>query len=163
MSWFPNADGILWFYDSVWRSLKKRHPGFVFDVVGSDPSVRLGRLRSEPGVNLAGYVEDVTPYLAGATVAVVPLRVGSGLRIKVLEFLSCGIPVVTTSVGCEGIPVTSGRELVIADGAEAFGEAVSLLLGDPAERQKLSENAVRFVREHYSFESAARFYEEMFS
>lgn len=162
MSWFPNADGAVWFYDRVFRLLRARHPGLVFDIVGRDPGPRLERLRADAAVRLTGRVDDTAPYLDAADAAVVPLRVGGGLRIKILELLAAGVPLVTTTVGCEGIPVTHERELLIADGEEAFGQAVSRLLSDEVLRRTLSENAVRFVREKYSFDAALAFYKDLF-
>jgi glycosyltransferase involved in cell wall biosynthesis len=141
MDYRPNIDAVLWFAETVWPRLAVRHPGLTWAIVGQKPHPRLESIGQLPGVRLTGRVERIQPYLAGATVYVSPLRIGSGTRLKLLEAMAAGLPIVSTSVGAEGLGATAGRDLLVADTPDAQLASVSRLLDAPDDRKKLSDNA----------------------
>lgn len=151
MDFRPNVDAMLWFARRVLPLIRERVPEAHLWVVGQRPHQRLESLREDPGVTLTGWVEAVQPYIAGATVYVAPLRMGGGTRLKLLEAMAMERAVVATHLGAEGFPVTSGRELVLADAPEAFAAAVVDLLQDPDRRAELGRSARRFVRQRYDW------------
>ncbi len=152
MDFRPNIDAVLWFGQNVLPLIQARRLGTTFAIVGQRPHPRLDVLRSLPSVTLTGFVDDVRPYLAGATVYVAPLRVGGGTRLKLLEAMAMGLPIVSTTVGAEGFPVVNGKELVLADEPEAFARAVLDLLDHPTRRAKLAAAGHTFARANYGWE-----------
>lgn len=145
MDYRPNVDAVLWFAEAIWPLIRRERPEARWAVVGQRPHPRLESLRQLDGVILTGRVPQVQPYLAGAGVYVMPLRIGSGTRLKLIESMAAGCAVVSTTIGAEGFPVVDGREIVLADTAEAFAAAVLKLLADPARRAELSRQAERFA------------------
>lgn len=145
MDYRPNVDAVLWFADAVWPLIKAARPATTWAIVGQKPHPRLERLRALEGVTLTGWVEAVRPYLAGAAVFVMPFRIGSGTRLKLIEAMAAGSAIVSTPVGAEGYPVQDGRELLLADTPAAWATAVAELLADPARRAKLGETARQFA------------------
>jgi glycosyltransferase involved in cell wall biosynthesis len=109
----------------------------------------------EPDVNVTGGVTDIRPYLERASIFVVPLRIGGGTRLKLYEAMAMEIPVVSTSIGAEGLPVRDGEHLVIADGAERLADEVVRLLQDPSRQGSLARTAAAFVRRECSWERVA--------
>ena len=155
MDWMPNEDGIRWFATHVFGPLQALVDGVHLTVVGRSPSRSLRELASRnAAIKVTGTVEDVRPYLARAAISVVPLRVGGGTRLKIYEALAAGVPVVTTTVGAEGLPLRHGEHLLIADSAQEQIEAIRTLLADPAQAAKLAANALRHVQEHCSWDAA---------
>jgi glycosyltransferase involved in cell wall biosynthesis len=120
-------------------------PDAQFYVVGQRPHARLDVLRGQLGVTITGRVPETKPYIAGAAVYVIPLRSGGGTRFKVLEAMSIGCPIVSTSMGCDGFPVNSGREVILADEPRAFADSVIDLLSGPEHRKMLVSSASEFV------------------
>ena len=149
----PNVDAVNWFLETMWPSLTKRFPGLVFHIIGEWDSLVRQRLASIPGVIFTGFVEDVSAILQGS-IMVVPLRVGSGIRTKILMAMTLGVPVVTTRVGVEGIDATDQNELLCADSPDSFGEAIGRLIQDQSVGNRLARNAFAFVQSSYSLESA---------
>src|SRR5262249_25780924 len=156
MDWLPNQDGVAFFVQEGWPLIRRVRPQAVFPVVCPRPPWSVRRLERVPGVEVVGTVPDVRPYLAQAAVVVVPLLVGGGTRIKIFEALAMAKAVVSTTIGAEGLPVTSGEHLLLADGADAFADAVLQLLDDVKLRTRLGQTASRLVQAHYSTEVAAR-------
>lgn len=157
MYWPPNIDGVMWFIREVFPRIRRHRPDVVFDVVGSRPPSVLRELsRDGSGTNVAGYVVDPTPYLEQAGVFVVPLRAGGGMRVKILNALAEGIPIVSTTLGYEGIKVTPGQDILVGDTPEAFAAEVLRVLNDPALGRQLSVNGRKLVEEMYDYRSACR-------
>jgi sugar transferase (PEP-CTERM/EpsH1 system associated) len=149
MDFRPNVDAVLWFAQEVLPLIRQELPETEFKVVGRNPHPRLEAVRNAPGVRLEGYVSDVRPYVAEAAVYVVPLRVGGGTRLKVMEAMSMGKAIVSTSLGCEGIDVAHEQELLIADDPAAFAHSVLGLMKDRKRRRELQITARRVAeREH---------------
>lgn len=145
MDYRPNVDAVLWFADEAWPLVRAARPSTTWAIVGQKPHARLDRLRQVPGITVTGWVEDVRPYLTGASLFIMPFRVGSGTRLKLIEAMAAGKAVVSTRVGAEGFPVVDGREIVLADGVEEMATAVLRLLDDLAERTRLGTAARQFA------------------
>lgn len=151
MDWFPNEDAAIYFIDEILPAIQIKRPNLKFYVVGQFPSERLKRYGNRPGVVVTGRVDDVKPYIARATVYVVPLRIGGGTRLKILEALAMGKAVVSTSVGAEGLNLTVGDEIVVADDSTQFADGVIQLMEDKSKRRKLGENGRRRVEAIYDW------------
>lgn len=138
----PNADAVRWFATEVFDRVRVVVPEARFVVVGARPPADIAALHDPArGIEVRGYVPDIGPLLVEAAATVVPTRAGSGMRVKILEAMAAGLPVVATTVGAEGIHVVSGRHLLIADDAAAFADAAIALLSDPALRVRLRSEA----------------------
>jgi glycosyltransferase involved in cell wall biosynthesis len=152
MFWPPNADAVRWFASEVFPRLRAARPDAAFDVIGARPPRAIRALmRPGSGVHVAGYVDDPAPYLQRAGAVVVPLRAGSGMRVKILSALAQGLPVVSTSVGCEGIAVRSGEHLLIADDPADFAAATLRLLADRTLADGLGRNGRRLIEARYDY------------
>jgi sugar transferase (PEP-CTERM/EpsH1 system associated) len=151
MDFRPNVDAVLWFARKVLPGVQAEVPEAHFFVVGQRPHRWLDGLRSDPAVTLTGWVEDARPYIAQAAVYVAPLRIGGGTRLKLLEAMATGKPVVATRLGAEGYSVTHGRELLLADTPADFAAAVVALLRAPERRAELGRVARAFVEQHYDW------------
>ena len=147
----PNRDGARWFAERVLPEIRAAAPEAEFRVVGRHPD-GLRDLDESPGVSLRGFVRDVSVELATTCLEVVPLHSGGGTRIKILEAFAHGVPLVTTSVGCEGIDVVDGAHVLIADDPPAFAAACLRLLRDPALRERLADAAFELYWERFRWE-----------
>jgi glycosyltransferase involved in cell wall biosynthesis len=157
MFWPPNIDGILWFLREIFPLIKARRPKTTFDVVGAKPPPEIMDFNGNgSGVNVTGYVVDPTPYYEATGVMAVPLRAGGGMRVKILNALAQGLPIVSTTLGCEGIAVESGRHLLVADTPEAFAQAILRLLEDKSLADELGDNGRRLIQSTYDYRAACR-------
>jgi len=147
--WPPASDGIRWFLREVFPKVKRMAQGVEFWLAGAPPRGLEGK-RVPDGVRVLGYVEDLEPVYQEAAVFVVPLRVGSGVRLKMLYALARGLAVVSTAAGCEGLGLVDGVHVRIANSADAFAEAVVELLGDADLRKRLGEAGQAFVQEQFN-------------
>lgn len=155
MDFRPNVDAALWFGTAVLPIIRQMAPQTQLYVVGKNPHPRLAELQDAPGITLTGFVEDVRPYLAAAAVCIIPLLTGGGTRLKVLEAMAMGKAVVSTTLGCEGIRATPGREIVLVDEAADMAAQVVALLGDPARCKALGQAARLFVERHFDWRIVA--------
>jgi polysaccharide biosynthesis protein PslH len=160
MDWLPNEDGVLYFVDQILPRIRAAEPGVTFTIVGRAPTSAVRRLTERPGIDVTGRVEDVRPYIAEGNVYVVPLRVAGGTRLKIFEAMAMGRAVVSTTIGAEGLPVTSGRNIVIADDPDAFAAAVVQLIRDRDARQRIETAASHLVRERYDWSVVAQEFEQ---
>jgi glycosyltransferase involved in cell wall biosynthesis len=142
----PNVDAIHWFADEVFPVIRQHCPTAEVHVVGSHPPEDVRLLELRQGINVVGYVESTTPYLQSAAVSVAPLRFGAGMKGKVTEALSAGVPVVTTTVGAQGLAVRSGEHLWIADDSQSFANAVIFCLKDKIAAEKVATNGQALVQ-----------------
>lgn len=131
LTWEANIDGLLWFFDHVWPRLKAVHEDLKFHIVGKNPDPRLiEKTRGEDGITFAGFIEDLEPWYVRSRVFVIPLRFGSGIKVKLLNAFYRGIPVVTTPIGTEGLDVTHGEELFSSHDPETQVKSILTLLED---------------------------------
>jgi sugar transferase (PEP-CTERM/EpsH1 system associated) len=153
MDFRPNVDAMLWFGREVWPLIRQHRPQVKLAIVGQRPHPRLDPLREVSGITITGWVPDVRPYIAGATVYVAPLRVGGGTRLKLLQAMAMEAAIVATSLGAEGFPVTHSRELLLADTPASFAQAVLALLDAPEQRAQLGAAARRFAQATYGWDA----------
>jgi len=153
MGWAPNVDAALWFADQVWPGVLRRLPEARLLLVGREPAPSVQALAS-PSVEVSGTVDEIRPYLARARVAVAPLRAGGGTRLKILEALDAGRPVVATSIAADGLEDLVGEGVVLADDAAAMVEAVSGLLADADGAAALGRAGRRAVAARHSWDAA---------
>ena len=156
MDWLPNEDAMTFFLTDVLPRIRREVPDARVTIVGRRPSRTLdGLARRATGVTLTGWVDDTRPHVARGQVFIVPIRIGGGTRLKIYEGMAQGRAVVSTSVGAEGLEYEDGRNIVIADGAEAFASAVGSLLRDDQRRQGLAVAGREHVTRHFAWSRVA--------
>ena len=161
MDWYANADGVTWFVDAVWPLVQREVPQARFVVVGRKPPAEIQALAtSGRNIEVTGTVPDVRPYLRGADVIVVPLRIGGGTRLKIYEAMAAEVPVVSTRIGAEGLDVKDGRHVLLADTAEDTAAKVLQLLRTPAFGVELARHALEEVARPCSWAAAAQIFED---
>jgi polysaccharide biosynthesis protein PslH len=153
MDWLPNDDAVRWFLSEILPRIQERLPEASFSIVGREPSRSLVEYsRSKKGVTITGTVPDVRPYLSNAKTYVVPIRIGGGTRLKIYEAMAMGLPVVSTSVGAEGLPVNDGEGIIIRDSPGDFADAVIELLRDSDRARDIGLAGARVVRSKYGWD-----------
>jgi glycosyltransferase involved in cell wall biosynthesis len=151
----PNVDAVFFFVQQILPVIYRAFPDARFVIVGSDPPSRLARLSDlDPRIVVTGYVSDIRPFLARAKVFVVPLRMGSGTRLKILQAMAMGKAIVSTTIGCEGIAAKNGEHLLIADSPFEFAQAVIKLLKDETLRRKLGKQARLLAQREYAWQKS---------
>lgn len=161
MDWSPNEDAMQYFVDQILPLVRESHPSCSVAIVGRYPSKTMQRLGDEDAaITVTGTVPDVRPYLWGARVSIVPIRIGGGTRLKIYEAISAGTPVVSTTIGAEGLALTDNEAILLADSAEAFAESIRNLLNDASLSERISTAALEMVASNYSWPSVAREFEE---
>jgi glycosyltransferase involved in cell wall biosynthesis len=158
----PNVDAVRWFIDRIMPLVQRELPGTVLHVVGSKAPDEVKRLASNT-VHVAGYVPDPEPYFEGCRVFVSPLRFGAGMKGKIGQSMGFGLPVVTTTIGAEGLFLLDGENALVADTPEAFSQAIVRLYSDPLLWAKVSRNALRHIQERFSSEAVRGRLESIFS
>jgi len=152
MFWPPNVDGVLWFANEVYPLVKRVVPEVSFAVVGARPPASVRRLaEADPSITVTGYVADPQPYLEQTAALIVPVRAGGGMRVKILEALARGLPIVSTTIGYEGIELTPEQHLLVGDTPEAFAAALVRLLREPALGHRLAVAGRRVAEELYDW------------
>lgn len=152
LGYFPNIEAVSYFAEDILPLVAQRIPEVRFLVVGANPSPQITRLDKHPNILVTGTVDSVADHLRKASVAVCPMKSGSGMQFKLLEAMACGVPVVATSVALEGIEVAPGEHVLLADSDEAFAAHVVTLLKDAETRVALARSARRLVERRYSWE-----------
>jgi glycosyltransferase involved in cell wall biosynthesis len=153
MGYAPNEEAIFWFYNEIWPVVKSKFPELIFLIVGSGVvPLSLHHLQSDKSVVFSGKVNDLQPWYNMATLSIVPIKTGSGTRLKIMEAMGYGIPVVSTSKGAEGIHYTAGKDILIGDDAEQFAEEVILLLNDKEKRLSIKTEASSLVKKNYNWD-----------
>jgi sugar transferase (PEP-CTERM/EpsH1 system associated) len=156
MDWLPNEDAITYFTEQILPRIKQSVPDVTLTVVGRNPYPRLLELaQRDSSVEVTGRVDDVRPYMERAAAYVVPLRIGGGTRLKIYEAMAMEQAIISTSIGAEGLPVKDGVELLLADSAESFADAVVNVLKNPALAKSLGNRAAKTVRENFGWEKVA--------
>jgi glycosyltransferase involved in cell wall biosynthesis len=156
MSYHANVTAVLHFCGEVLPLIRSQRPDVKLLIVGKDPAAGIARLAADPAIAVTGYVPDLRPYLARATLAVSPVLYGAGCQNKVLEAMAMGTPVVSTSVSTWGIKVEPDRDLLVADSPRDMADDVLELLSDSSKRQRLSEQARKTVETHHDWNAVVR-------
>lgn len=152
LSWEPNVDGLLWFIEGAWPELRARHPGLRLHIIGRSPDSRLSAAAARAGgIILHGFVADLGDYYARSRVFVAPLRFGSGMKVKVVSAMGYGIPVVTTSIGVEGLDVANGEQVAWSDQLSAMAALIDRLLVDREAWLRMRDAARALVRSRYTW------------
>ena len=153
MRHLPNRDGLAWFLNEVWPAIREKHNTVRFHIVGKGlPEDIRQMVDLDDRVDYVGYVRNIEDYVGKAWVSVVPIRIGSGSRLKILESMALGTPVVTTTIGCEGIVARDNEEVLISDSQSEFAQKVLWLLDDRDRRKRLVARARELVEQQYSWD-----------
>jgi sugar transferase (PEP-CTERM/EpsH1 system associated) len=155
MDWLPNEDAMCYFVREVLPLVRAEEPSATLSIVGRAPTPSVRKLAVEAGVTVTGGVPDVRPYVRGAAVYIVPLRIGGGTRLKIFEAMAMGKAIVSTAVGAEGLPVTEGEHLLLADEPHAFARDIVRLMRDGHRRNELERAARAFVVAAYDWSAVA--------
>lgn len=157
LDWMPNQEGLEWFLEKVFPALTGQIPNLRFHVAGRNAPEQMTRKLEHPLITFHGEVEDAVAFMKAYRVMVVPLKTGSGIRIKVLEGMAMGKPVITTQVGIEGIGATHGKEALVSDSPEEWTELLAMLLTRDEEATRMGLNGREFVTQNFdTFEVATR-------
>ncbi len=155
MDWIPNEDAMKHFCHDILPLIRAQEPEVTLSIVGRAPTPAVQRLAEIPGVTVTGRVDDVRDYIAAAAAYVVPIRIGGGTRLKIFEAMGMAKPVISTSIGAEGLPVSDGADIVIADTADAFAASVLSVLRDAERRDRLAAAARDLVVTRYDWSAVA--------
>jgi glycosyltransferase involved in cell wall biosynthesis len=150
MDYNANVDAAVWFARQVWP-LVRGHSGLVLTFVGRSPAAAVRALADNPGIQVTGTVADVRPFYREALLQVVPLRTGAGTRLKILESMAAGVPVVSTALGAEGLRVRPGEHLLLAESPQEFRDAILRLVNDAELWRRLAESGNDLVRREYDW------------
>ena len=149
LEWAPNQEALIWFVDKCWPKIRQKFPDLIFYVAGRNAPDWLIRKFNAPNIKFQGEVPDAYEFMNSKSIMVVPLFSGSGMRIKIIEGMALGKPIVTTPIGTEGISTTSGKNILIAETVEEFVQAVSTLINDEEVFKEVSKNAIEYIHEKF--------------
>jgi len=162
MDWLPNEDAVVYFVKSIFPKIKRRVPQVTLTIVGRHPTEKVRALaQKDSSIEITGTVEDVRPYINRATIFIVPIRIGSGTRLKIFEAMSMGKAVVSTSVGAEGLDVYNGQDIVIADEESIFAERTIELLKNSEKRVKIAAAGRKRIVRQFDWATVAREFEQI--
>ncbi|GAJ23971.1 unnamed protein product, partial [marine sediment metagenome] len=150
MAYAPNQDAVFFFHREVWPLLEANFPDLKWWIVGRDPSAEVQSLAST-NIRVTSWVEDVRPYMAASQAMVVPLRSGGGSRLKILEAMAARLPVVSTTIGAEGLSVSDGKDILLADESRQFADTVTRLFQEPSLAQRMRTNGRHLVEARYDW------------
>ena len=162
MDWLPNIEGVRWFVRNVYPAVKSAAPEARLRIIGRKPGAEIRSLADEDSsIEVTGTVDDVRPWLADASAMITPLLSGGGTRIKILEAMAFGTPVLSTTVGAEGLPFENGKHLLLADEPETFAAKCVELIRSAALREQIAIAARKEVVERYSWAAASRKFQDL--
>ena len=162
MDWLPNIDGVLFFVREVLPLILRRRPRTTMTIVGRTPPPEIRALaRAQPTITVTGTVADIRSHLWGAKISIVPLRIGGGTRLKIYESMAARVPVVSTTIGAEGLTIHPPEDIRLADTPQDFAERCLELLDDADERQLVAERAWAMVSSQFSWETVAQCFERV--
>ena len=152
LDWYPNLDAMIYFCEKVWPLLVKKIPDVTLTIIGKNSGSKIDNIAKKySNIILTGYVPDVRKYMKEASVFICPIRDGGGTKLKILDAMAQGVPIVTTSLGCEGILVTDGEHLCIADEPKKFVEKICGMINNTDEQNRLAMNAYDLIKNKYSY------------
>lgn len=163
LSWMPNIKGIIWFIKEIYPHIKRNIPALKLRIVGKTgtPLMKYLNRISDKNIIYEGFLVDLDKLYKKTTVAIIPINEGGGIRIKLLDALSRGIPVVSTTIGAEGIPVTPGKDILLADEPGDFAQSVISVIKNKEIAERLSENGYNLVRKHFNERVTSRILDEV--
>jgi glycosyltransferase involved in cell wall biosynthesis len=162
LHWPPNAEGVRWFVEEIWPVIARAVPGAVFTVIGKPGLRHRAHQDRAARIEETGYVEDVRRYVEETAVFVVPLKAGAGMRVKILDAWCWGLPVVSTTVGAEGLAASDGDHLMLADDAPAFASGVIEILGNQVLAERLSAAGRATVEARYDWRTVYRAWDQVY-
>lgn len=163
MDWMPNIDGVLWFAREVLPRVRERLPAVRMKIIGRNPPASISALAADPAIEVTGTVPEVQPHVHQCSLIAVPLLAGGGTRIKIFEAMAMGVPVISTTIGAEGLPVTHGQEIEIANDPQTFATSTLRLLQDQAAATGLAMRARELMERRFSWRFAAEKFVELCS
>ena len=162
MNWLPNEDAMVYFINDIYPLIKKSVPDVKLYIVGHSPTAKINRITVNQNITVTGLVRDVRPYLNRSQVFIVPLRIGGGTRLKILEAMAMQKPVVSTAIGHEGINILHNENIITADNPEDFANSIINLFNNQQLRNKLGENGRKLVEKEYSWGTISSILEEKY-
>jgi glycosyltransferase involved in cell wall biosynthesis len=159
MDWMPNIDAVLYFAETIFPVVKKRFPEATFRIVGRNPTQAVKDLEKQNGILVTGSVADVRPHLAESEVMIVPLRIGGGTRIKIYEGMATGIPIISSTIGAEGLPVTHRENILLADSPVDFAQSIMELWEEAELRNRIGTAGRVLVERHFGWEPVTKIFE----
>lgn len=152
MDQYSNVDAVMEFCRNIWPHVTEKYPEMRFSIIGNNPPQKLLDIaRNDERLEVLGYVDDVRPHFAEATISICPIRDGGGTRLKILDAMAMGMPIISTTIGCEGIDVVPGKDLLIADTPQEFLRGIDTLLHDEALRAEMGKHARTTIMNKYSW------------
>lgn len=152
MDYLPNEDAVVWFVEGIWQQIRARYPDATFYIAGMNPSAKVQALQKYPGVIVTGFVDDIMEYFDKAHLFVAPFRIARGVQNKVLQAFACGLPTITTSMGCEGIPCRDQEHVLVANTLEQTREKIDWAMTHPDEAKRIGQNAAALVLRDFSWD-----------
>ena len=155
LEWSPNQEGLIWFFENCWDAIREKYPDLQFFIAGRNAPAWFQKMMNLPNVVFKGEVADAYEFINSKSIMVVPLFSGSGMRIKIIEGMALGKPIVTTAIGTEGILTTSGENIVVTEDADGFVQSISDLIENREYFDKISKNAIEYIHENFDNLSSA--------
>lgn len=152
MDYLPNEDAVAWFVEGIWNQVRARHPDAMFYIAGMNPSARVQALQKYPGIVVTGFVDDIMEYFDKAHLFVAPFRIARGVQNKVLQAFACGLPTITTPMGCEGIQCQDGKHVLVASTLEQTLQKIDWVVSHPAEARRIGTHAAELVQRDFSWD-----------
>jgi sugar transferase (PEP-CTERM/EpsH1 system associated) len=153
MDYAPNIDAVMWFMEYVWPAIKKQWPQAKFCIAGMNPTDKIKKLQDIEDIEVTGFVDDIKPYFDKTNIFVAPFRIARGVQNKILQAFACGLPVIATSMGAEGIRYKAEQDILLADTPEQYIDKIKLLINNKERYLALSNNALNTIDENYSWDS----------
>jgi glycosyltransferase involved in cell wall biosynthesis len=161
MDWLANIDGVQYFVREILPLIRRRRPKATLAIVGRKPGPEIEKLaREDTGITVTGTVPDVRPYLWSSRLSIVPLRIGGGTRLKIYEAMAAKSPLVSTSIGAEGLEYTDGENIRIADTAKQFAEQCLDLIEQPQDAASVAESAWAMVESRFTWDKVANVFDK---
>jgi glycosyltransferase involved in cell wall biosynthesis len=163
MKFLPNIDAVLYFYNDIFPLVRSKIPNIRLYIVGASPPEKIKRLSNDENVVVTGYVDDIRTFIAKADVVICPMRMGAGIKNKILEAMAMGKAVISTLIGAEGIDAINRENILISNSPGDFVENIIAILSNDELRNKITKNARKLINENYTWDICSRRYEELYT